>query len=156
MAIFPDDPTPDEATRALTSIERMKQFGLSKGLYSRWFAAAVSSWSAAMAVATVYDGPLATWSVATLLIAGLMALGAWRHRVVARVRAVHGTAEALAIVVAAPLVMLGLGLFAAQAFDASRQWWIPSASGAVAGLVLFTVLELLRHSTRRRVTGRPS
>ncbi|MDY7088388.1 MAG: hypothetical protein SYR96_25190 [Actinomycetota bacterium] len=156
MAIFPDDPTPDEASRALTSIEQMHRFGLNKGLHTRRAAATWSLWAAAVAAATVYDGPLATWSVAILLLTGFLALGLWRRNLVARVRAVHSTAEVLTIVVAVPLAMLGFGLFAAWAFGASWQWWIPPVSGAVAGLALFAVLELLRRSTQRKVTGRLS
>lgn len=146
-------PTPHEAAAALDSITQMTQLALRRGIYSRWFAAAVSVWVGAVAAATAYDGPAATGSIAALVVGGTLGLALWRHRSVARVRDVHG-AVGTVTAVAAIGALLAIGLLGARAFEVSELSWAPLASGGVVATVLFIALEIFRRTTQAKLTAR--
>jgi hypothetical protein len=146
-------PAPHEAAAALDSIELMTRVALRRGLHSRGFAASVSMWGGAIAVATTYDGPVATRAIAVLLIGGLLGLGLWRRRLVARVRDVHGPVGTVAAA-AAMLGMLAIGLLGARAFEIYGLTWAPFASGGVVAATLFMLLEVLRRAALAKLAAR--
>lgn len=146
-------PTPHEAAAALASITEMTQVALKRGFHSRWFAAAVSVWVGAVAVATAYDGPAASGAIAALVVGGTLGLALWRRRSVARVRDVHGavgTVTAVAVIGG----VLAIGLLGARAFEVSELSWAPFASGGVVATVQFMALEIFRRTTQVKLTTR--
>ena len=120
-------------------------------MHSRWFAASVSLWAGAIAVATAYDGPAASGGIAALLAGGVLWVALWRRRIVARVRNVDGAVTAAA----ASVGVLVIGLLGARAFEVYGLSWLPFATGGVVAAALFVALEVLRRATRARAAGCP-
>jgi len=145
-------PTPHEAAAALDSIEHMTGVALRRGLHSRWFAASVSLWGGATAVATAYDGPAASLMISALLAGGSLGLALWRRRIVARVRNVHGMVGAVSAAAVAAGVLV-IGLAGARAFEVYGLPWAPFASGGMVASVLFMALEVLRRATRAKLAS---
>jgi len=145
-------PTPHEATAALDSIDYMARVALKRGLHSRRFAAGVSLWVGAMAVATAYDGPVATRAIVALLVGGFLGVALWRRQIVARVRDVHGVVGS---VVAAAVVVgvLVIGLLGARAFEVYDLSWVPFASGGVVTTVVYMALHVLRRATHGKLAA---
>jgi hypothetical protein len=154
MTDLVERPTPQEAAAALDSIEHLTQVALRRGLHSRWFAASVSLWAGAIAVATAYDGPAASGGIAALTAGGVLGVALWRRRIVARVRDLDGAVGAVTAV-AASVGVLVIGLLGARAFEVYGLSWLPFATGGVVAAALFVALEVLRRATRARAAGCP-
>jgi len=142
-------PTPLEAAAALASIADMKQVALNSGLPSRWFAVSISCWVGAMTVAKAYNGPAVDTGIAALLVGGLLGIGLWRRRLIARLRAVYsliGTLGAVALFTGV-LVILVVG---DRAFEVHAVSWAPFATGGAVAAVLLMAFELERRSGANR------
>jgi hypothetical protein len=150
MADHVERPTPSQAAAALDSIEHMALAATRRGLRSRWFAMVASLWGGAIAVATAYDGPLATRAIAALVLGGFLGLALLRRRILVRVRSVEGAVGA-AFATALIVGVLVVGLLGARAFETYGLSWVPFASGGVVAALLFIMLEILRRTTQSKL-----
>jgi hypothetical protein len=139
------NPSPDEAKDALASVETMQNAALRRGLYPRWFSAAVASWAGALGVSSGVGSPL----FLPILLLGVLAVFLVRRRTGAPIREIRSRGEFWVV------MALGLGVgivFVAGA--TGRDFglaWAPYAAGALVTAAIFVISEIANEPARKRL-----
>ncbi len=128
--------SPSEAQDALASVAELSAVGFQRGLYSRWFALAMSIWAGLIGTLIVFENP--AWIV--LAVIGVIVFFVYRSKKGAWAKEVHSKQD-LVVVLAASFLLIAMFVAAMIGWHGYGWKWPPVVAGVLCSVGIFSLTE---------------